>query len=126
MQQDIYKQCRSCSTRLSMDEIINSPAINPVGITFKEDEPGSAYYLFEHGVDNCGSTFLVDVNDFLPYITEDIPIEKLIYTDECDGNCLDLDDIDECHDECYYAPFRRFLFKMLALKGRFQVFEPFK
>ncbi|MBN1212085.1 MAG: hypothetical protein JXA92_05855 [candidate division Zixibacteria bacterium] len=124
MQKDVYKQCQNCLTRLSIDEIINSPAINPVGMTFREKEPGSACYLFEHNDDNCGATFSVDVNDFLPYITEDIPIEKLIYTDKCNGYCYDLDDIDECHDECYYAPFRRFLFKMIALKGRPRVIQP--
>ena len=119
----IIKQCTGCQIRLPLDEIISSPEIKPIGITFSKDRPDSAYFLFEHDSDRCGVTFTIDVNDFLPFITEEIPLEKLIRTRGCSHYCADLDDINDCHDKCYYAPFRRLLFRMMGAKNKFQYFQ---
>jgi len=72
------------------------------------------YYYFNHVCAHCGTTFLVPVMDFLPFITEPVPDLALAGTELCERHCLDVRDLGACEQDCRYAPFRRHLLSMRA------------
>ena len=118
-----FKQCPSCKKWLSSDEVLQDPEIKPLGMAYLEDEAGTAYYYFQHRVEGCGSSFLIDIKDFEPFIEENIPQVSLMASDYCGGHCVDLYDLKVCKNECYYAPFRRFILKLIEIKKAATVHE---
>ncbi|MBN1212086.1 MAG: hypothetical protein JXA92_05860 [candidate division Zixibacteria bacterium] len=119
---DKFKQCPSCKKWLSSDEVLTDPDIKPLGMAYLEDENNTAYYYFQHTVPNCGSSFLIEIKDFKPFLTEDIPQVSLMASKHCEGHCVDLYDLNVCKNECYYAPFRRLILKLTQLKKAVKVF----
>lgn len=118
MNVDKVKRCSYCNTWLSAKEIISDPRIKLIGMAFTDDESEMAYYFFQHEISKCGTSFLVNVQDLAQFIAESIPADKLTSSCLCEGHCVDLKDLGLCHQKCRFAPFRRFLFKMMALKER--------
>ena len=111
-----FKQCPSCKKWFSSDEVIHNPEIKPIGMAYLEDEKNTAYFYFQHTVPGCGSSFLIEIKDFEPFLTEDIPPVSLINSHRCGGQCVDLFDLSACDNECYYAPFRRYILKLIEIK----------
>ena len=116
MQDTKLKQCSFCKTWLSAEEIVNNPNIVPLGMAFSEDDTETAYYYFVHNVPECGTTFLLPVTELESFITETIPSERLTLSECCEEHCVSLDDLAECRQECFFAPYRRLLLKMLETK----------
>lgn len=116
MQNGNLKQCSSCGAWLSVEDIFNDPDIIPLGMCVTADNPETAYYYFIHSVPNCGSTFLIPVEELAEFISEPIPYEQLIQTERCKGQCVSLDDLEDCHQDCYFAPYRRLLLDMFEMK----------
>ena len=113
-----FKQCPLCRKWLSSDEVIKNPEIKPLGMAYLEDENNTAFYYFQHSVPGCGSTFLIDIKDFGPFMEEDIPQVSLMASKHCEGHCVDLYDLSTCRNECYYAPFRRFILNLISSKKK--------
>ena len=111
-----YKKCKTCDTWFSLEEIINDPDIKPIGMAYLEGEKPEAFYFFHHDVKHCGSSFLIKVDEFKSFITVDIPMINLMHSDQCDGYCVEIEEIRSCDKQCRYAPYRQFLLKMLYLK----------
>lgn len=116
MQDTSLKQCGFCKLWLSAEDIVTDPDIVPLGMAFGEGETETAYYYFVHNVPDCGTTFLLPVTDLSEYVNEEIPKEKLMLSECCEEHCVSLDDLSECHQECFFAPYRRFLLRMLESK----------
>ena len=110
------KQCTVCKVWLSAEDIIKDPDIVPLGMSLAVDNPEKAYYYFIHNVPDCGTTFLIPVEDLAEFVAEAIPTERLTLTDHCEDHCVSIDDLSECHQECYYAPYRRLLLTMFEAK----------
>lgn len=111
-----FKKCSYCKAILSIRDIAFDPGIVPIGITFADDTIDGAYYFFQHEVPNCGTSFVIPVQSLRQFIIEPIPAENLASSDRCPRHCASLRDLGECRKECLFAPYRRFLHKMLALK----------
>ncbi|MBD3403481.1 hypothetical protein GF420_11340 [candidate division GN15 bacterium] len=79
-----------------------------------DDEfPDLNSYYFTHTAAGCGTTFGIEVEKFEKFITEPIPSEIKAGGAGCHGHCTSINDLEECHNECRYAPYRRLLLRML-------------
>lgn len=85
-------------------------------MAYLEDEAGTAYYYFQHAVSGCGSSFLINIKEFEPFIEEELPQVSLRGSGYCGGHCVDLHELSICNNECFYAPFRRFILRLLETK----------
>lgn len=118
MEAKSIKQCPYCKMSLTLEQLAQDPDINIIGMSFAEDSLEWVYYFFQHEVPNCGSSFLVRVDEFTSLIQEPIPTEKMTLRDCCEEHCVSVNDLSTCKAECYFAPFRRLLIKMIADKER--------
>lgn len=116
MSEEKFKKCGCCQAVLSMKEIVNDPNIRPIGMAFADDTTEGAYYFFQHEIPGCGTSFVLLVENLKSFIDETIPEQKLTLGPCCEQHCVDLKDLGECKQECHFAPFRRFLLKMIAIK----------
>jgi len=115
----VVKTCTLCQALLTAREIVDNPAIRPIGTAFLEEENSDThYYIFQHEIPGCGTSFAVDVEYFKQFIVEPIPEKKMTLGAGCEGHCASINDLNECTQECYFAPFRRFLLKMIEHKNR--------
>lgn len=117
MTDEVVKKCNCCQMSMTAKQIVDDPAVWPVGTAFIEDSgQGTHYYYFQHETPDCGTSFMVDVECFRQFVTEPIPEKVLIQGPNCEGHCINAEDLSECRQECHFAPFRRFLLKMIAEK----------
>jgi hypothetical protein len=117
MANETIKYCPCCKAAFTLEELATDPDISLIGMAFGDDSIEWAYYFFQHEVEGCRSSFAVKVEDFLSQITEPIPAERMALRDCCEEHCVSVKDLGECKNECYFAPFRRQLLKMLAAKA---------
>jgi hypothetical protein len=117
MPQNLIKKCNLCQAWFSADDIVYSPDIKPLGVAFMDEGDDKAYYFFQHTIPACGTSFVVCADDLTAFIAESIPAEQLTFSEDCEGHCVRLDDLRECHQECRLAPYRRFLLHMITLKS---------
>ena len=119
MAEEIVKKCTLCQALMTAREIVDDPAIKPIGTAFLADETSDThYYFFQHEIPGCGTSFVVDVEHFKQFITEPIPEKKMTLGPGCEGHCANINDLTECRQECHFAPFRRFLLKMIEQKNK--------
>ncbi len=116
MNDKIVKKCSFCNRDFTAMELANDPELKLVGMLYMPGENEKAYYFYQHEVKDCGTSIAVDIEVMKQFITESIPDEKLTLSKCCEEHCVNIKDLSECQQECYYAPFRRFLFKMIDQK----------
>lgn len=117
MREEIIKVCPGCGAQMSAREIIEKPEVKLLGMSFgPDDSPEMAYYFFQHEVENCQSSFLVPVIEMIQFIDRSIPQQKLALGESCERHCVNINDLRTCKQNCYYAPFRDFLMKMIRAK----------
>jgi hypothetical protein len=82
------------------------------------DDGGSGLNLFyfNHNTENCGTTFVVQVEKFEPFLTEIVPQKVLTGSDNCEEHCNSIHELEACSQDCRFAPFRRFLLAMIDAK----------
>ncbi len=112
-----HKRCPGCGTAFTMDQILESAEIEPIGMQLEDNDHAWNFYYFNHRCPSCGSTFVIPVLDFLPWITEPVPQATLTGTESCERHCMRLDDLGDCQARCRYAPFRRLLLRMRSRKA---------
>jgi hypothetical protein len=113
----MIKKCNLCQIWFSANDIVYSPDIRPLGVAFMDDSVDKAYYFFQHMAPGCGTSFVIEADALAEFITEIIPPTQLTFSADCEGHCVRLDDLSECHQECALAPYRRFLLHMITLKS---------
>lgn len=112
----VVHTCPYCKEEFDLKALIHDPSVDLIGMSFVEDDPEWVYYFFQHEKPNCGSSFVVKVDEFHSEINEPIPTEKLTGRDCCEQHCVSIEDLNACQQECHFAPYRRFLQKMLEWK----------
>jgi hypothetical protein len=115
---DLIRACPFCKVKLTLDKLVSDPLLRPIGMAFGKGSFENAFYCFQHETQDCGTSFLVNVLIFSPRISEPIPKERLTLTESCERHCVSIEDLSECKQPCLFAPFRRFLIKMLETKGK--------
>jgi len=111
-----HKECPYCKGWINLDQLVNDPQVRLIGMTFADDSIERVYYFFQHDRADCGTSFVVRAEFFVDYIAEPLPTEKLTNRDCCEQHCINLHDLAACRQECYFAPFRRFMHRMIAAK----------
>ena len=117
MANKIIKICNMCHQQFILEELVSNPELELIGMSFNENVR-TAYYFFQHNVPHCGTSFIVDANEFKDLIPEKIPEDNLSLTDNCRQHCTNLEDLETCDRECYQAPFRRFLVHLIEQKSK--------
>ncbi len=117
MNQNYSKQCPYCKAQLTLDQLVNDPQLRLIGMSFVEDSIEWVFYFYQHDVSNCGTSFVVQAEEFAAYIDEPIPTTKLAQRECCEQHCVNLEDLSNCRQPCHFAPFRRFMHKMIAVKN---------
>ncbi|HWO57863.1 MAG TPA: hypothetical protein VNN55_09875 [bacterium] len=112
MSEAAAKICPGCGAAFTVEDLIESPEVEPVGIQFVDTKLLHNVYYFNHRVAQCGTTFVVAVELFTPFLQEEPAPESLAGTDLCENHCRNLDDQSECQQGCRYASHRRFLHVM--------------
>ena len=111
------KTCTGCKMEFTLEDILQKAEIIPQGMQIEDDDMNWNMFYFNHECAGCGSTFLIPVSEFLALIDEPIPSTLRAGTDLCEQHCTSLKDLSACSQDCRYAPFRRFLIKMLNEKA---------
>lgn len=118
MSEEIIKKCNCCLESFTAVQIIEDKFVVPIGVAFLETEQtDSHFYFFQHNTEACGTSFVIDVEKFKKFVDEPIPEAVLRLKEGCEGHCVNIHDLSDCQAECHFAPFRRFLLKMLAEKA---------
>lgn len=77
-----------------------------------------ACYYFQHELPECGTCLALPVVEFASYIVEPILPDSLAQSEVCEHHCTSIEDLAECHQNCMYARYRRFLLTMLERKKK--------
>ena len=112
MDNPFFKQCPSCREWFSRRAILQNPQIRPIGMSVDPRNPDLSLLFFQHDSDHCGTSFTIPVKEFLPVIEEPLN-EDMMGRANCPGHCTHIDDLNECHLSCLYAPFRRLILSIL-------------
>lgn len=108
--------CPFCGETFTVEDLITSSDIQPIGMVLNDDEATWNSYYFNHVTPQCGTTFTVRVGTFAPLLSEQVPAEIRTGECNCEGRCTSLTDLAECQVECHWAAYRRFLPNLVARK----------
>ncbi|MBE0564479.1 MAG: hypothetical protein IH621_00855 [Krumholzibacteria bacterium] len=101
--------CPFCKAPFTLEDLVASPDIAPIGMMLNDDDAAWNFYYFNHMASGCGTTFTVSVEVFAPLLNEAVPEAIRTHSCDCEGRCTSLADLAECGAECHWAPYRRFL-----------------
>jgi hypothetical protein len=111
--------CPKCGEQFELATIAENPDVVPIGMQLEDSADPYHFFYFNHVARHCGTTFVVLAESFLPYLSEPVPELSLAGSATCEHRCLDLDDLQACHQPCRYAAFRRYLLAMRAWHAEF-------
>ncbi len=112
------KQCPYCRIWFTLRDFFEDPEIKPLGMTFEEGDLSCNLYFFNHTFDGCGTTFTLKVEVLEKLLRDTDPKEILAGSENCEVHCSNLNDLEECHQECKYAPYRRLLNEMIRIRSK--------
>ena len=114
----IVKKCPCCGQEFSFHDILTQPFIEPKGITFMDNNPEMNMFLFNHVCDNCNTTFAIPAKEFSVFLKKDPPIQILTNLSKCEKHCLNIEDRNNCSQDCHWAPFRQFVIQLIEEKEK--------
>ncbi len=110
--QPVVKTCPKCGAEFTLDDFLNDPDIEPIGMQFFGAAERDNYFFFAHVCAECGTTFLLPVAELMPLVNEPVPTLSRTGQHDCGGHCLRIEDLSHCSAPCRYAPFRRLLLRL--------------
>ncbi len=117
MSDEKLKRCPACGEWFTLQDILESPELEPVGMSFEDGNPRANLFYFQHNNSRCGSSFVIPVTELRVLIEEPVPENTLAGTDSCAAHCTRVDDWAACDHECSLAPYRRLLINLAKRKG---------
>ena len=112
-----FYRCPCCGTWLSAEDILTSPAIEPLGMMRDVEDRERNLLFFNHLVPGCGSTFTIDARRFAPFLPEALPVVPLADGPDCQHHCTSIHDLAECRSDCRWAAYRRLLLDLRRRRG---------
>jgi hypothetical protein len=112
LDRDRFCQCPCCHTSFTIQDILESAAVEPLGMAFDRDDPGFNLLYFNHVDPQCGSTFTIEARRFAAFLPETPPPEVKADQAGCEHRCMSMSDLTECQCDCHWAPYRRFLLRL--------------
>jgi hypothetical protein len=113
---ETIENCSCCGQDLTAADFIADPALELVGLACIDKDPKQSYYFFIHNDPGCGTSLLIDVHKFIPFIKGDISSDTKMNCECSESFCIHLKELKDCERECYLSPFRAFLYYMVDLK----------
>jgi hypothetical protein len=107
-----FKTCSKCAyTWKVREDFLKDPFICLVGFQGALDETESAFYLFNHILDGdqCNTTLMVNVENFLPLHKGILFTEIKFDSPLCEGHCFRVEDLSRCPVECKNAVAREIM-----------------
>ena len=106
----LFKVCPTCGhIWQSRNDFIMDGDVNIVGYQSNMTDIEKGVFLFNHNVDNCGSTIALHVKNFMDLYTGPRFSEPKVGTGECEKRCLEYSDIERCKTDCRYAYIREIM-----------------
>lgn len=112
----VIRTCPCCKASITLEDLLTSPDIVPIGMLLQDDQASWNSYYFNHTAEDCGSTFTINVETFASLLNEPIPASIRTGSCDCEGRCTSLKDLAHCGAECHWAPYRRFLQVLVSRK----------
>jgi hypothetical protein len=114
----VFKVCPMCSTVWeNRAEFISDDSLIINGYQANFDYLQHGLFYFTHEVDGCFSTMAMKVDDFYDLNPPKKTKERKTFTEECQGHCLDKNDLQMCYVECECAGVRDLLGTLQQLKA---------
>jgi hypothetical protein len=112
-----FKICGSCRcTWLSWDRFVLDPAVRLLGLQAAMDNPDFNVLVFEHV---CGSSMSILTPRLRHLLKEPEPGEaagRLLGTEQCQGHCRLLEDLQACDAPCSNARDRKLILLVQRMK----------
>ena len=106
----LFKVCPTCGhIWQSRNDFIMSDDVNIVGYQSNISDIEKGMFLFNHNVENCGSTIALRVRDFMDLYTGPTFLQPKVGTGECEKRCLEYSDIERCNANCRHAYIREII-----------------
>jgi hypothetical protein len=114
-----FQVCRCCGRAwLSWDSFVLDPAVRLLGLQTATANTDVNLLVFEHG---CGSSISIlarRLRHLLPQPEPDVPLPRLMGTDQCRGHCRRLEDLAACDAPCINARDRELILLVQRMKQR--------
>jgi len=116
MNSSLIKRCPGCGQEFSLEDFLEDPNLEPVGISADYADPRRCQFYFHHASPDCMSSLAVPVERFLPKIEEMVPEAKLLNSATCPRHCTTVADLRTCTCTCAVAPYRRFMLRLIRVR----------
>ena len=101
---DSFLVCSCCGASWDeRDDILDDPRLELVGFQVDFAGPSNGFFLFNHMVEGCGSTIVVEVDLFADLGSVARFDESQFGTELCPGRCGRIDDLSRCDRPCRNA-----------------------
>lgn len=105
-----FKACPTCGhIWQSRNDFIMDGDVNIVGYQSNISDIEKGMFLFNHNIENCGSTIALHVKSFMDLYTGPTFPEPKAGTGECEKRCLEYSDIERCNADCRFAYIREIM-----------------
>jgi len=112
-----FQLCGACKrTWASWHEFVADPAVRLLGLQSVAAGPDCNLLVFEH---RCGSSISLlarRLRHLLPEPESEAPLPLLFGTDQCQGHCLHLEDLEACVARCRNVRDRALISLVQSLK----------
>jgi len=107
------KQCPGCGNWLSINDILNSPDVLPIGMHIESANHKLHGMVFQHDSPRCQSSFQIDLESLAPLVSTSDRSERCSIPTECDRRCLTAYRDDPCPLNCSFTPYHELMLKIL-------------
>ncbi len=110
MAKNIFTQCTACNRCwLNQTDFLSDPAISIVGLQVSFEDLVEGLVMFNH---TCGTTFSVEVSMFKSLYDGTVFSERMTGSEECQGYCLNREELRPCPAKCECAYVREIVQKI--------------
>lgn len=96
-----FKACPFCEAKwLNRKDFLNDSSIKLIGYQANFSEIESGLFYFNHLVGNCKTTLALEIRDFSSLYEGKKHQTLLRGSEQCEGYCLERDNLDNCHAGC--------------------------
>ena len=108
-----FKECTNCHYKwFDRGVFLSDPAVELVGYQVNYGKLQAGFFLFNHSIRDCGTSFAVEAGRFTDMHDGPIFESRAKVPEDCPGYCQDKHKLDACDTECECAYVRDVLQKV--------------
>ncbi len=109
-----FQECPSCRLGWkTRDDLLKDKNLQLIGYQANLRDLEKGFYLFNHVISRCLTTLSVSVNKFFDLYAIDRHTISSYGTEDCEGRCLRVSDLNRCRAKCKNAFAREILVSLL-------------